>query len=176
MSQAGRAFLLYSLHDGIGWRLVRRLRFGYLFLPGWALPTPRFVFTSACCTSPRYALSKFRWAIPRVVLVRTLPTCHCCLALGSYVAISLALVALLHSARPFVSFALEDLALPYQTLINDLVGVLWSGKLNDYARCGLGRCVSSEPYDVSYFRLMNERSVVVYNLLYSPQTCSCPSC
>ena len=104
---------------------VRRLRFGHLFLPGWALPTPRFVFASVCCTFARYALSRFRWAISRIVLLCTVATCHCCLALGSYVAVFLALIALLHPALPFVSLALEDLGLPYQTLVNDLVGVLF---------------------------------------------------
>jgi hypothetical protein len=50
------------------------------------------------------------------------------------VAVSLALEALLHSALPLVSLALEDLALPYQALVDDLVGVFWFGELNGDGR------------------------------------------
>ena len=41
----------------------------------------------------------------------------------------LALVALLQSTLSLVSLALKDLALPDETLVNDLVGVLWLGEL-----------------------------------------------
>ena len=63
-----------------------------------------------------------------LVFPRTVATCHC--YLGSYVAIS---------------FALEYLAIPDQTLVDDLVGILWRNELDDdAAHCGLGRSVSDQ--------------------------------
>jgi hypothetical protein len=92
--------------------LVRGPCLGYLVLPGWALTAPRFVLAAAGSTSPSHGLSGPRWAVSGVVLLRTVATCCCCLALGSYVAVSLALKALLHWALSLVSLALENLALP----------------------------------------------------------------
>jgi hypothetical protein len=98
------------------------------------------------------------------VLLRTEATCCCCLALGSYVAIFLALKALLHTALSLVSLALEYLALPDKALVNDLIGVFWSGKLNRDGRCGLGGSVSSQPSYVADLSLRDERSVVLQDL------------
>jgi hypothetical protein len=58
------------------------------------------------------------------VLLRTVATCYYCLALGSYVTVFLALKALLYAALPLISFALEDLALPDQSFVDNLVCVL----------------------------------------------------
>jgi hypothetical protein len=104
--------------------LVRGPCLGHLVLPGRALAAPFFVLTAAGGTFPGDILSGARRAVSGVVFLRTLATCCCCLALGSYVAISLALEALLHSALPLVSLALKDFALPDQAFIDDPVGVL----------------------------------------------------
>ena len=111
-------------------QLVCGPRLGHLVLPGRALAASCFVLATAGGTFPSYGLSSPRWTVPGVVLLRTVATCCCCLALGSYVAVSLALEALLHSALPLVSLALEDLSLPDQAPVDDLVGVLWLSELN----------------------------------------------
>jgi hypothetical protein len=80
------------------------------------------------------------------------------------VAVSLALEALLHSALSLVSLALEDLPLPDQTLVDDLVSVLWFGELNSDGCCRLGSSVSGEPAYVSYLRPGYERSIVLQDL------------
>jgi hypothetical protein len=80
------------------------------------------------------------------------------------VAVSLALEALLHSALSLVSLALENLTLPDQTFVNDLVGILWFGELDSDGRCCLGSSVSGKPAYVSYLRLGYERSVVLQYL------------
>ena len=149
----------------IAWpHLVRSPCLGYLVLPGWALTAPCFVFAAAGGTFPSHDLSSPRWAVAGVVLLRTVATCCCCLALGSYVAVSLALEALLHSALSLISLALEDLALPDQTFVDDLVGILRFGELDGDGRCCLSSCVSGEPAYVSYLRLGYERSVVLQYL------------
>ena len=74
---------------------------------------------------------EFRRAVSTLVFLRAVATCGCCLALGSYVAVVLALEALLHSALSLVSLALEDLALLNQALVNDLVGIIRLAELND---------------------------------------------
>jgi hypothetical protein len=109
---------------------VRDPCLGHLVLLGRALAAPCFVLAAAGGTLLGDGLSGPRRAVPGVVFLRTIATCCCCLALGSCVAVSLALEALLHSALPLVSLALKDLALSDQALVNDLVGVLWFGKLN----------------------------------------------
>ena len=58
------------------------------------------------------------------MFLRAVATCNYCLALSSYVAVVLALKALLYLALLLVSLALEDLALPNQTLVNNLVSIL----------------------------------------------------
>ena len=73
---------------------------------------------------PGYVPVELGRTFPALVFLRAVATCDCCLALGSYVAVVLALEALLHSALSLVSLALKDLALPNQTLVNDLVGIL----------------------------------------------------
>lgn len=67
-------------------------------------------------------------------MLSTIATCGLRRALGSYVAISLALVALLQATLPVVSLALEDLPLPDQTLIDDLVRVFGSGGFDNDGR------------------------------------------
>ena len=144
--------------------LVRSPCLGYLVLPSRALAAPRFVLAAAGGTFPSHGLSGPRWAVPGVVLLRTVATCCCCLALGSYVAVSLALEALLYSALSLVSLALENLTLPDQTLVDDLVGVLWFGELDGDSCCRLGGSISSKPAYVSYLSLGYERSVVLQYL------------
>jgi hypothetical protein len=80
------------------------------------------------------------------------------------VAVSLALEALLHSALSLVSLALENLTLPDQTLVDDLVGVLWFGELDSDSCCRLSSSISSKPAYVSYLSLGYERSVVLQYL------------
>jgi len=70
------------------------------------------------------------WAVPGVVFLSTVATCCWCLALGSYVAVFLALKALFHSALSLVSFALEDLSLPDEAFVYDLVRVFWLSKFD----------------------------------------------
>jgi hypothetical protein len=104
--------------------LVRGPCLSYLVFPSRALAAPRFVLAAAGGTFPSYGLSGPQWAVSGVVLLRTVATCCCCLALGSYVAVSLALEALLYLALSLVSLALENLTLLDQTLVDDLVSVL----------------------------------------------------
>jgi hypothetical protein len=75
------------------------------------------------------------------MLLRIEATCDYCLALGFYVAVVLAHKALLHLALSLVSFALENLALPIQALINNLISILRLADLDDDA--GRGRSVSA---------------------------------
>ena len=135
-----------------------------ILFPGGALAAPRFVLAAAGGTFPSHGLSSPRWAVAGVVLLRTVATCCCCLALGSYVAVSLALEALLHSALSLISLALEDLALPDQTFVDDLVGILRFGELDSDGRYRLSSSVSGEPAYVSYLRPGYERSVVLQYL------------
>jgi hypothetical protein len=79
---------------------------------------------------------------PALVFLRAVAACNCCLALGSYVAVVLALKALLHLVLSLISLALKDLALLNQTLINNLVSILRLTKLNNYARGSLYRCAA----------------------------------
>jgi hypothetical protein len=58
------------------------------------------------------------------MLLRTEAIYCCCLALGSYIAVSLALKALLYTALLLISLALEHLALLDKALINNLVCVV----------------------------------------------------
>jgi hypothetical protein len=83
-----------------------------------------------------------------------------CSALGSYVAVVLALEALLYSALSLVSLALEDLALPDQALVNNLVGILWLAELYNNAGRGLCGCVACQPPNVLDLCLRDERRVV----------------
>jgi hypothetical protein len=106
-----------------------------------------------------------RWEAPGFVLLCTVATYCCCLALASYVAVVLALVALLQSALSLVSFALEDLSLPDQTLVDSLVGVLWLSELHGDGRCSLGKHVPGQLSYVLDLCLWNERPVVLYNLI-----------
>ena len=95
------------------------------------------------------------------MFLRTVATYCCCLALGSYVAVSLALKALLYLALSLISLALEDLALPDQTFVDDLISILWFSKLNSDSYCCLSSSVSSKPAYISYLRLGYKRSVVL---------------
>ena len=62
-------------------------------------------------TLPRYVPLKLRQTVPTLMLLCAVATCNCYLALGSYVAVVLALKALLHLALLLILLALEDLAL-----------------------------------------------------------------
>jgi hypothetical protein len=95
------------------------------------------------------------------MLLCTVATCCCYLALGSYVAVSLALEALLHLALLLVSLVLEDLALLDQSLVDDLVSVLRFGELYSNSCCRLGRRVSIQPAYISYLYLEYEQLVVL---------------
>jgi hypothetical protein len=88
------------------------------------------VLASAGGALPGDVPIELRRAVSTLVFLRAVATCDCCLALGSYVAVVLALEALLHSALSLVSLALEDFALPDQTLVDDLVGILWLAELD----------------------------------------------
>ena len=73
-----------------------------------------------------------RRAFPGTVFLRAVATCFRCLALGSYMAVLLALETLLQSALPLVSLGRAHLALPDQILVDDPVGVFWLRELDDY--------------------------------------------
>ena len=87
---------------------------------------------AASCALPSRSPFSLRGAIPGAVLLRTVATCCYCLALGSYVAIFLALEALLQAALSLVPLALEQLALPDQAFVDDLVCIFWFGELNNH--------------------------------------------
>jgi hypothetical protein len=131
-----------------------------LFLPGRALVAPCFVLASAGGTLPGYVPIELRRAVASLVFLRAVATCDYCLALGSYVAVVLALKALLHSALPLVSLALKDLALPDQAFVNDLVSILWPAELNSNAREGFRGYVACQPSYVLDLCLRNERLVI----------------
>ena len=135
-------------------------RFRPLFLPSRALVAPRFVLASAGSTLPGYVPLKLRRTVPALVLLRAVATCNCCLALGSNVAVVLALEALLYSALSLVSLALEDLALLDEALVNDLVSVLCLAELYDDAGGGFRGCAACQPPNVLDLCLQNERLVV----------------
>jgi hypothetical protein len=145
-------------------RVVCSSRLRPLLLPGRALVAPRFVLASAGGTLPGYVPVELGRTIPALVFLRAVATCDYCLALGFYVAVVLALEALLHLALPLVSLALKDLALPDQALVDDLVGVLWFSELDRDGRCRLGSSISGAPAYVSYLRPGYERSVVLQDL------------
>jgi hypothetical protein len=121
---------------------------------------PRFVLASAGGTLPGYVPLELGRTVPTLVLLRAVATCDCCLALGSYVAVVLALEALLHSALSLVPLALEDLALPDEALVNDPVGVLCLAELYNDAGGGFRGCVACQPPDVPDLCLRDERLVV----------------
>jgi hypothetical protein len=139
---------------------ICRPRLCSLLFPGGAPVAPRFVLASAGSALPGYIPVELRWTVPTLVLLRTVATCDCCLALGSYVAVVLALEALLHSALSLIPLALEDLTLPDQALVNDLVGILWLAELNDGAGSGFCGCVAGQPSYVLDLCLRDERLVI----------------
>jgi hypothetical protein len=94
------------------------------------------------------------------MFLRTVATCDCCLALGSYVAVVLALEALLHPALSLVSLALDDLALPDRALVNNLVSILRLAELYDDAREGFRGCSACQSSNVLDLCLWDERLVV----------------
>jgi hypothetical protein len=147
---------------------ICHLCFSCLVLPSRALATPRFVVAAAERTFPGCAPVRLGWAVPGDVLLRAVATCCWCLALGSYVAVFLALEALLHSALSLISLALslislalEHLALLDQTLVYGLVRVFWLSELDSDGRCGLGGSVSSQLSYVTDLSSRDERSVVL---------------
>jgi hypothetical protein len=76
------------------------------------LAAPQPGLAPASRTSHGFSPVQLQWAVLDLMLLRTVAICCCCLALGSYVAVVLALEALLQSTLSLVSLALEDLALP----------------------------------------------------------------
>jgi hypothetical protein len=122
------------------------------------------VFATAQRALSGYSPVQLSWAVSGVVLLRTEVTYYCCLALGSYIAVSLALEALLHAALSLISLALEHLALPDKALVNDLVCVVWSSELNRNSQCSLSGSVSSQPSYVADLSLRDKQSVVLQDL------------
>ena len=74
--------------------------------------------------------------------------CKSCHLKGSYVALVLALEALLHSALSLVSFALKDFALPDEALVDVLVSILGFAELCDDAGSGFRGYVTFQPSNV----------------------------
>ena len=70
-----------------------------------------FVLALAGGAFPGYVPVELGRAVSALVLLRAVAICDYCLALGSYVAVVLALEALLHSALSLVSLTLKDFAL-----------------------------------------------------------------
>ena len=77
-------------------------------------------------------------------------------------AVSLVLLTLLHSALPLIPLALEDLTLPCQAFVDDVVSLIYFSELNGYARCSLGDRFSSSP-NMSYLCLRHKCSLVWKN-------------
>jgi hypothetical protein len=102
-----------------------------LSFPDWAPIIPSFVRSFADSALSRGGLVNLGRAIFRVVCFCTVATCCVRFALGSYVAVFLALVVLLQSAMSVVPFALERLALPDETFVDDLVCVFWIGEFDN---------------------------------------------
>lgn len=88
--------------------------------------------TAAGCTLPYGVALGLPGALPRAVLLRAVATCCCCLTLGSYVAIFLALEALLQATLSFIPLTLEQLALPDQAFIDDLVCIFRLSEFDDH--------------------------------------------
>jgi hypothetical protein len=84
---------------------------GKLFLPGRVVLVPCFIRAIAGGALPSRSLFSFRRTIPQAVFLRIVDTYYCCLALGSYMAIFLALEALLQATLSFIPLALKQLAL-----------------------------------------------------------------
>ena len=98
---------------------------------GGLVVAPGFMVSMTCGAFPHVLVGLVRAFSSRMVL-GAVAAFNCCLALGSYVAIFVTLIALLQTALSVVSFALEDFSLPDESFIDDLVGILWPGKLDDY--------------------------------------------
>jgi hypothetical protein len=109
---------------------------------------------------PGYVPVELGRTFPALVFLRAVATCDCCLALGSYIAVVLALEALLNSALSLVSLALEDFALPDQTLVDDLVSILWLAELDNYAGGGFRVCATCQPPNILNLCLRDEWLVV----------------
>jgi hypothetical protein len=139
--------------------VVYSLRLCPLVFPGRALVAPRFVLASAGGAFPRYVSVELRLTAS-LVLLRAVATCDCCLALGSYVAVVLALKALLHSALSLVPLALEDLTLRNQALVNNLVSIFWLVELYNDAGGGFRGCVACQPPNVLDLCLRDKRLIV----------------
>jgi hypothetical protein len=81
------------------------------------------------------------------------------------VAVALALVALLQSTLSLVSLALKGLALPNQTLFDNLVGILRFDELYDDAGCSFGVRVSRQLSYVLDLCLRDEQLVSLQYLI-----------
>lgn len=87
----------------ISWAcLIRIFQFCYLLLTSGALVVPRFVCSFAYGALPGVVVSGLGGTVSGAVLLRAVAACCYCLALGSYVAVVLALIALLQSALTIV--------------------------------------------------------------------------
>lgn len=117
---------------------------------------------------PGLAAVALRRTVPRGVLLRTVATCCRCLALGSYVAISLTLEPLLQTTLPDVPLALTQPALPHQPFIDDLVRVLCSCELDDDRGSRFARGVLCEPSDVFDLSSGKERTILLQYALSDP--------
>lgn len=87
------------------------------------------------------------------------------LALGSYVAVFIALEALPQPALPVISLALKDLTLPDEPLVYDLVSVFSSFKLYYDGRCYLRFRVSSEPSYVFNLCVGDKRFIILKDVI-----------
>ena len=111
---------------------------------------PRFVWSMAHGAFPRGVSFRPSWAFAGPVFQRAIATCSRCLALGSYVAVFVALEALLQTTLPLISLALTHLALPHQSFIDDFVCVLCLCEFDyDGGHRFDWRCLSGQPSYVS---------------------------
>ena len=164
-SLAGQCVLLLLRWGGSEVACRTRLSPWLFFLPGRTLVAPRLVLASAGCASSGCILIQLRWAVPGLMLLRTVATCGCRLALGSYVAVVLTLVALLQSTPSLVSLALKGLALPNQTLVDNLFGILRLRELYNDAGCSFGMRVSRQLPYVLDLCLRDERLIYLQYLV-----------
>jgi hypothetical protein len=126
-----------------GWFCICCLGSRQLLLPSWTRLVPSLVWSMAHGAFSGGASFRSRRAFTGPVLQRARATCSRCLALGSYVAVFVALKALLQAALPLKSLALTHLPLPHQSFVDDLVRVLGFSELDDDGRHCFVRWLSS---------------------------------
>jgi hypothetical protein len=96
----------------------------HFFPPRRALVVPGVVRSTTYGAFPRRNSLVPLWAVPGAMVSCTPSTGCCCLALGSYVAVSLIIITLLQSIRFIVSFAIKDLFLLNKAFVNNAICVL----------------------------------------------------